>query len=130
MAQNKPILNILLIDPEEEDFLLLNTLLNEIQGENYSLHFYTESVPPIKLICSGLYDVVFTKSQIGSMRGIEILQAVKQGCPQVPVIMLTDWNLPDLEQTALASGASAFLRKTELNREILETTLQKVLGSL
>ena len=115
--------NVLLVGGDEEDQILIRSVLDEIQGNRYSLYWYKEEAPPIHLIRSKLYDIVLLAYENESYCGIDLIKIAREQC--LAVILLTDWNLPDLEQNAIASGASVFLRKSNLTKDALVQILAK-----
>ena len=120
--------SILLVGGDEDDEVLMRGLLDAILGKQYMFYRYQEIAPPIRLICSELYDLVLLEYMIGPYNGIDLIKQARGQCPQIKLVMVTDWSLPNLEAIAMASGADGFLSKNRMNKETLAQLLAAVLG--
>jgi len=59
--------------------------------------------------------------QLGEISGIELAQRLSAAGQQTPVIFITAHDDPDARSKADALGCSAFFRKTDSGKEVLET---------
>lgn len=76
---------------------------------------------------SNEFDVCFVDYRLGIKTGIDLLnEAIAQGC-ESPVILLTGKGVPDIDVTAIKSGAYDYLIKSDLNTEKLERCIRYAL---
>ena len=68
--------------------------------------------------------LVLLDIQLQGMNGIEGLGLLKNGWPQVPVVMLSSVTDPDIVSQALSLGAAAFVSKAETSKKIIQVICQ------
>ena len=68
-------------------------------------------------------DLVFTDMRLPGMNGLQLIQKVKKDFPQLPIFMLTGYDLPEYKEAALQHGADGFFLKESLLWEKLEAFL-------
>jgi two-component system, NarL family, nitrate/nitrite response regulator NarL len=73
-------------------------------------------------------DVVMTDLSMPGMDGIEAIAQIRAGWPDLPVLVLTMYNTPDMVKRAVASGASGYLMKNATVQEV-EQALRNVRAS-
>ena len=73
-------------------------------------------------------DVVLTDMLMPEMDGLELVQAIHQQYPLIPVILMTDHGSEDLAMRALRNGAASYVPKNSLARD-LGDTLDSVLAA-
>ena len=117
-------LKVLIVDDDEDDFLILRETLNDISSDKFDIHWsndYDESLQKIK---SKLYHIYFIDYRLGKETGLALLnEAIKSGCEE-PVIMLTGRGNKDIDIEAMTLGATDYLIKSELNAEKLERCIR------
>jgi FixJ family two-component response regulator len=74
-----------------------------------------------------IFSCAITDIQMPGMSGFELHKQLRQRDETFPVIMITALTEPDLEQKAISSGATGFLRKP-LDVEKLIGYIEKALG--
>jgi CheY-like chemotaxis protein/anti-sigma regulatory factor (Ser/Thr protein kinase) len=73
-------------------------------------------------------DLVLTDLQMPEMNGLELVEAVKNSYPAIPVILMTAHGSEDIAVTALEKGAASYVPKKKLASDLLET-VDSVLAS-
>jgi CheY-like chemotaxis protein/anti-sigma regulatory factor (Ser/Thr protein kinase) len=66
-------------------------------------------------------DLVVTDIQMPNMNGLELVEAVKNDFPKVPVIIMTAHGSEDIARQALQSGAASYVPKRVLASDLLAT---------
>ncbi len=74
-------------------------------------------------------DVVVADLLMPKMNGRELVEAVKNRSPLVPVVLITDKGSEQIAGKALQFGAASYLPKKNISQELL-TTLNRVLATL
>jgi len=66
-------------------------------------------------------DVTLMDLQMPEMNGIEAILAIRQECPSARIIVLTTYEGDALARSALKAGATGYILKNMLRKELLET---------
>jgi DNA-binding NarL/FixJ family response regulator len=72
-------------------------------------------------------DVVVLDLSMPVMNGLEAARELKRMSPSLPLVMFTDFNLPQLTNQALSAGVSAVVSKSEAASLVAE--IQQLLPS-
>lgn len=122
-----PLLRVLIVDDDEEDFLILRHALAP-KGEGDDEDFQIEWVPDwesgLAALRAARHDVFLVDYKIGADSGVDLLRAAREEGIRLPAIMLTGADTPELSQLALAAGAVDFLVKGRITREQLSRSLR------
>jgi signal transduction histidine kinase len=120
---NLPI-RVLLIDDDEDEYVITRDLLDEIAGGRFDLAWLATSEVALMEMVRQQFDVYLLDYHLGQKNGLELLrEAIEGGC-QAPVILLTgqgDWEV-DVE--AMKAGAADFLVKGQIEAATLERSIR------
>jgi DNA-binding NtrC family response regulator len=117
-------LGILLVDDDEEEYLITRDLFAEIEAIRCELEWAATYDAGLHAIARQEHDVYLLDYRLGSHDGIELLRAaVEQGCT-APIIMLTGQSDRDVDIAALRAGASDYLVKGQLDARLLERSIR------
>ncbi len=120
-------IKVLLVDDDEDDYLLTNDLLKQLVNWNIQLTWcatYQEAVSHLKKANHNLYLFDFL---LGEHTGKELLiEANKLNCEE-PVILLTGRGDEKTAIETLRLGAADYLIKSELEPRILERSIRYAL---
>jgi PAS domain S-box-containing protein len=120
----KPI-RILLIDDDEDDFVLTRDLLSESTfGKKYQLDWCYNYSEGINAIVKNLYDVFLVDYRLGKNTGIDILQEASLSNCDKPIILLTGKGDIHIDEEAMVLGAADYLFKDELTGSLLERIIR------
>lgn len=72
-------------------------------------------------------DMVFLDLQMPGITGLEVLSAIKERYPDLPVVVISGWADEDLAKEALKAGAYEFLAKP-FDLAAIEMRLMEKLG--
>jgi DNA-binding NtrC family response regulator len=115
---------ILIID-DEKDML---TLLRRIIGEETAHELEVENDPVAAMAAFGRrsFDLVITDLKMPRMDGIQVMGAVREIRPDVPVIIMTAYATIDTAVEAIREGAFDYITKP-FRRERILVTIDKAL---
>ncbi len=118
-------INILIIDDDEEDFLIIRQYISKIQGNNLFLVEWCGSYQEgINAVLAGAYEIYFVDFRLGPKTGLDLIrEAISEHCEQ-PIILLTGAGNKDIDLQAMQAGAADYLVKSELNTEKLERCIR------
>jgi CheY-like chemotaxis protein/ligand-binding sensor protein len=117
--------NILLVEDDEDDYILTSGMLSGARTARCKLVWarsYHEGQN--QLINAPIYDAVLMDYDLGSGTGIELIRnAVRHGYP-APFILLTGRGSYEVDLEAMEAGASLYLTKEEVNAMLLERSIR------
>ena len=68
-----------------------------------------------------LPDLIFMDIKLAGESGLELTKEIKGSCPEIIIIILTSYDLPEYRKAAIQGGADYFLSKGSSDtREILQ----------
>ena len=104
-----------------EDDLVTGRVLTRLLGERggFDVTHTTDPHVGLKRASSESWDLVLTDVEMPGMTGLELLQALRQVSPDLPVAVLTAHASVDIAVRALRDHADEFLQKTLPPEEIL-----------
>jgi len=114
-----PKTKILLIEDDEEDYILLKKHLSRIPQGHYELLWENSYEQGIIRLLEDQHDLCFLDYRLGAHNGIElIIEARRQGYTP-PIILLTGANSSELDIQALQAGADDYIDKGQLQGDVL-----------
>lgn len=120
-------LRILLVEDDEDDYILTKELLHEWRLSPFELQWVTTFDTALAEMKRNQHDVYLLDYQLGAENGLELLRAsMAQGC-QGPIIFLTGQNNRQLDLEVMAAGAVDYLVKSEITAPLLERTIRYAL---
>ena len=121
---HKNIIRVLLIEDDEEDFMLTRDFLAEIRNPKYKLDWVNTYEDGIKEIIKGDYDACLVDYRLGGGTGVELIgEAVNQGS-KAPLILLTGLGTPEIDEMAMQVGAADYLVKSKIDADILDRSIR------
>jgi PAS domain S-box-containing protein len=115
---------VLLVDDEENSFLLLRRLLNKVPGKKFELDWAANYEAGLAALKSNRHEACLLDYRLGLQTGLELLgEAVRQGV-QTPIIILTGSDDPKVDLEATELGAADFLLKDQIEPVMLERVIR------
>lgn len=120
----KETVKILLVEDDEDDYMITKTLIAEIKNWRGILEWVSSYEEALKKLKSNEYDVYLFDYRLGEKTGIDLLkEAIESGC-KVPIILLTGQGDHDVDIEAMRLGASDYLVKDEINVHLIERSIR------
>jgi len=123
-------LKILIVEDDEDDYIILKELLHDAVGDVEAVEWAESFAHAQKMILAKPFDFYFIDNRLGAELGLGLIVKVKQQFETAPpIIMLSgvDDHKTDIE--AMDKGADDYLIKSQLNRHLLERTIRYTLKS-
>jgi PAS domain S-box-containing protein len=118
------IIKTLLVDDDEDDYLITKDLLSEINRANYKLDWVSTYGEALKIIARNQHDVYLIDYRLGEFSGLDLIQtAIENGC-SVPMILLTGQGDSEVDIEAMKVGATDYLVKGQLDASSLERSIR------
>ncbi|TLS69088.1 response regulator [Mariprofundus erugo] len=119
----KPV-RVLLVDDDEEDYLITRDLLDDIADRSFDLEWVDNYEDGLKGLQLQAHDVYLLDYRLNARSGIELLNNARAAGSLAPIIMLTGQGDPEVDQAALAAGASDYLVKNGLEAATLGRSIR------
>ena len=115
---------ILLIDDDEDGFLITRGLLAQVKSACYQLKWVSTYETGLEELRHKRHDVCLLDYRLGARDGLELLhEAIAEGC-LTPIIMLTGQGDHLIDIQAMNEGAADFLDKDRLDAARLERSVR------
>jgi signal transduction histidine kinase len=117
-------LHVLLIDDDEDDYVVIKEFLAEVKDIRYKLDWVADIEKAKHQVLDPTYDVCLLDYRLGESNGLEFLSnAVQKGC-KIPFVLLTGYGDREVDLKAMKSGASDYLVKANLSSQLLERSIR------
>ena len=125
VARSNDNIRILLIEDDEDDYLLTKALVK--QNPSFKLDWVDNYERGLDTIVKGQYDVYLVDYRLGPYTGIDLIQeAFQMGC-RAPMILLTGQDDLTVDQSALELGAADYLVKGQIDAQLLNRSIRYAL---
>lgn len=121
MAETK---KVLLVDDDEDDFLIIRNLLSKIPYTPFKLEWASSASEGKKLIKQARHDVYLVDYRLGSDSGLELLAQFDLVSRPEPFIILTGAGDERVERQAMRMGVADYLVKGALDSELLSRVMR------
>lgn len=118
------VVRVLVLDDNEDDFAFVKMLLGKSQTNTYKTEWVPTEAEAIAAIQRGGFDVGLFDYKLGGTTGLEILRTLHNQQCEMPIILLTGSENPEIDQAALAAGAADYLCKGSLDTTRLERAIR------
>jgi PAS domain S-box-containing protein len=127
MVHNRMPTNILIIEDDEDDFLIIKGCIGDIPGRQFNIDWCYNYDVALGHIGKAGYDIYFVDYLLGAKTGLELLrEAIDMGCED-PIILLTGIGNREIDIEAMTIGAVDYQVKSEINTEKLERCIRYAL---
>ncbi|GGK85396.1 ATP-binding protein [Rufibacter glacialis] len=117
-------IRILLVDDDEDDFVITRDIIQDIPGRHYHLDWTASFPEALGLIRKRKHDVYLVDFFLGAHDGLELItQAVAEGTT-APFILLTGQTDRETDEKAMRAGALDYLVKGTFNPYDLERSIR------
>jgi two-component system CheB/CheR fusion protein len=118
---------VLLVEDDEDDYLLTRDLLAQIKSPCFALEWARTYAAGLAAMTGNRHDIYLLDYRLDGQTGLDLLRAATAGGSRGPAILLTgrDDHLVDVE--AMQAGMADFLVKGALSAALLERSLRYAL---
>ncbi|HEY9728847.1 MAG TPA: response regulator [Chroococcales cyanobacterium] len=117
----------LLVDDDEDDYILTRDLLAQSQETQFELEWVFQYDAALEVMRQNRHDIYLLDYRLGERNGLELLeQAIANGC-RVPIILLTGRGDRAIDLAAMKAGAADYLDKSQLKAPLLERSIRYAL---
>ncbi len=121
---NNDKMKVLLVDDDEEWFIIIRNLLEENRPGHHSLDWEADWDRALEKIGLSQHHLYLLDYQLGEKNGLELLkEAIADGC-RAPIILFTGQGNRELDMAAMQAGAADYLNKNNISSELLERSIR------
>lgn len=117
-------IKILVIDDDEEDFIIARDLFSEIDRKKYLVDWASSYKEGIKNISEKNHHVYLVDYRLGADDGLELISEVLANGCETPLILLTGQSDIEIDIQAMKVGASDYLVKGSISAVQLERAIR------
>lgn len=115
---------ILLVDDDEDDYIITRDIIDDIPGRNYVLEWTGSFKDALEIISERRHDIYLVDYRLGAHDGLELIkEAIQQNCT-VPFILLTGQSDRETDEKAMRAGAMDYLVKGTISPNELERSIR------
>ena len=115
---------VLLIEDDEDDYILLQKVLKKIPNERYELLWERTYGSGLACMLKGEHDLCMLDYRLGARNGIELLREARGLGYRHPIVLLTGAGIGEIDIQALQAGADDYIAKDQLQGELLHRIIR------
>lgn len=115
---------VLLVDDDENAFILLRRLLSKIYREKFDVEWASSYRTGLAAIQRQEHDVYIVDYRLGTESGLDLLREAVRLQASAPIIILTGADDPTVDLEATRMGAADFLVKDHLDAAMVERSIR------
>lgn len=123
-SSNRQTVRVLVLDDSEDDFAFVKALLRKSLMSTYQLEWAPTEAAALLALQHGGFDVGLFDYKLAGTTGLEILRTLQSQQCDIPIILLTGSENPEIDQAALDAGAADYLCKGSLDTTRLERAIR------
>jgi len=119
--------NVLVVDDDHEMLIALEEGF-QIYKDSFSILLASDGLKALESLKKNLISLVVTDLKMPGMDGFELLAHIMEHYPDIPVIIITGYSTPEMENLAREGGAVGYIAKPFLIENLahqIMTTLRK-----
>jgi len=117
---------VLVVDDQEPSRTLLG---EELAGAGFRIAQASDGDEGWQQFCAATPDIVVTDLQMPGMSGLELVSAVREQYPLMPIVLMTAQGSEEIAVAALQQGAANYVPKRILAEELVDTVARVLTAS-
>jgi PAS domain S-box-containing protein len=117
-------IKVLLIDDDEDDYILTCELFSLVKAGKYALDWASSYEEGLRIAAQREHHVCLVDHHLGEHSGVELIREARKSRLTTPMIMLTGSGDHDVDVEAMEAGATDYLVKNETSPARLERTIR------
>jgi PAS domain S-box-containing protein len=124
MIFDTEVLDVLLVEDDEDDYLITKALLSKAQSIDCNLRWASSYEEGLEAVLNDTFDACLVDYRLGARTGLDLLETANEHGVRTPVILLTGQGDLEVDLTAMAAGAADYLSKDEIDAPLLERSIR------
>ena len=122
-----PVVRVLVLEDDTDDFLILKVMLSGIKDRRFELDRVKTYGEALSKMEKGSHDVCLLDYRLEGKNGLDFLRETHQKGYLTPIIFLTGQGDFEVDMEAMRWGASDFLYKNKIDKDMLERSIRYAL---
>jgi diguanylate cyclase (GGDEF)-like protein/PAS domain S-box-containing protein len=121
---SEPPIRVLLIEDDEDDYILLRDLLGDLPERRFTLDWASSYEAGREAVRGEGHDVCLLDYRLGERDGLELLREILGEGLRLPVIVITGQGDRATDMEAMRAGAADYLVKGRFDASVLERAIR------
>jgi signal transduction histidine kinase len=118
------VIRILLVDDDEDDYVVLREMLSEIGNWKVRLQWVSSYEQALGELNPEACDLCLMDYRLDQGNGLDLMHELQKNGFSAPVIILTGKGDHEIDLKAMQDGAADYLEKARINPELLERSIR------
>ncbi|GHO87367.1 hybrid sensor histidine kinase/response regulator [Dictyobacter formicarum] len=115
---------ILLIEDDEEDYILLRKVFTKMRNAHYKLVWESDPISGMARMMGDQHDLCLLDYRLGALNGIELIRKARSQGYGKPIVLLTGASESEIDIQALQAGADDYISKEGLQEDLLRRSIR------
>lgn len=120
----KDSVRVLLVDDDEDDYIITRDILEEIDELSFELEWVSSYEEALDVIARDVQDVYIVDYRLGASNGLELIRQAQHMGSDKPFILLTGQGDVETDAQAIKAGAADYLLKGQIDAQMLERSIR------
>ncbi len=121
---NSSPIRVLVVDDDEDDFILIRDTFREIQDCQYLLSWVETADEVVGRLASEKFDVCLCDYRLGPVSGLDLIKDLREKGSDCPVILVTGDSQREIDLAATDVGANDYMEKSGISSDRLERVIR------
>jgi len=117
-------LRVLLVDDDEDDYIITRDLVSQIKNPRYKLDWVNNYDGALAALLRREHEICLLDFRLGERTGLELLRESRSLIGRPPIILLTGQGDHEIDLEATKAGAADYLIKGQLDVDRLERAIR------
>ncbi len=117
-------LHILLVDDDEDSYILTRDLLAEVRGQRYQLDWAKSAQEGVVRAERSAFDACLVDFYLGTHKGDAVIAELRRRKPTVPLILMTSEDSLANDISVMSAGADGYIVKDGLTPRAVERAIR------
>ena len=118
------VIRILLVDDDEDDYVVLREMLSGINHWKVRLQWVSSYEQALNDLKHEIYDICLMDYRLDQGNGLDLMHELQKNGFSAPVIVLTGQGDRETDLQAMQDGAADYLEKGQINPQLLERSIR------
>jgi len=124
MLSKEAMIRIMLVDDDEDDFVLMRQMLSGIKHWKVNLQWASSYEDALRAAKPGICDLCLMDYRLDRGTGLDLMSELQKNGFSAPFIVLTGKGDHEIDLRAMQDGAADYLEKSQVNSDILERSIR------